>query len=150
MQRFSETEAQEILRRAAQAPLLGEYTSEELRRSAAELGISDEALARAEAEVREERTRAEFEAALRSQLRNEAVGFALLMVMLLAINLVTSPHNLWFFWPLFGAIPLAKKLYSARDRHGDGYRRAFERWQETGGRPKNKELTKLLEDRDRT
>lgn len=148
MQRFTESEAQEILRRAVQVPSLGDYTSEELRRSAAELGISDEALARAEAEVREERTRTEFEAALRSQLMNETVGFALLMVMLVAINLVTSPHHLWFFWPLFGAIPLVKKLYSARDRHGDGYQRAFEHWQESENRPRAKELTKLLDDSD--
>lgn len=148
MQRFSEAEAQKILRRAAQAPLASEYTSEELRRSAAELGISEEALARAEAEVREERTRAEFETVLRSQLRNEAIGFVLLMTMLIAINLITSPHSLWFYWPLFGAVPLVKKLYNARDRHGEGYRRAFEQWQETGGRPGKKELTKLLEDHD--
>lgn len=148
MQRFTEDEAQEILRRAVQAPLAGEYTSDELRRSAAELGISDEALARAEAEVREERTRAQFETALRAQIRSEAVGFGLLMVMLVAVNLITSPHHLWFFWPLFGAVPLVKKLLNARDRNGEGYQRAFEHWQQTGGRPRTKALTKLLEDQD--
>ncbi len=72
MQRFTEEEAKKILKRAARGPL-EEYTSDEHRRSAAELGISDESIARAEAEVREERTVAEFERILNSQVRSEVV-----------------------------------------------------------------------------
>ena len=144
MQRFSEDEAQEILRRAARAPSVGEYTSEELRRSAAELGISDEALARAEAEVREERVRREFDLYMRSKMRDEIVQTAITIGGLAILNLLTSPHTLWFLWVApWMLLSMVGTIQKVRDRHSPRYRRAFERWQAKAGRRGEGELSEM-------
>ena len=141
MRRFSEDEAQEILRRAVQAPLGGEYTSDELRRSAAELGISDEALARAEAEVREERVCKEFDLYMKSKVRSEIAQAATTIAILAGINLVTSAHYLWFLWVApWMLFSLMGTIQKAQDRRSPRYRRALERWQAKNGLTREGEL----------
>lgn len=144
MERFSEGEARDIFRRAVQMPR-NEYTSEELQRSAVEMGISAESLARAEAEVREERTRKEFDLHLKRRAKDEIVQFVTTMVALTAINLFTSPHYLWVLWvaPWWGlsSIGTIRKTY---DREGDGYHRAFDRWQRKTGRFPEGDLSDLV------
>lgn len=130
MQRFTEDEVQEILRRAARAPLAGEYTQDDLQQSAAELGISPEALARAEAEMREERVRKEFDAYQKARARHEITQTLMVIGILAAVNLVTSPGYLWFLWPApFMLLSMVGTLQKLLDRNGPRYRRAFERWQ---------------------
>lgn len=133
MQRFTEEEAQEILRRAARAPV-EEYTAEELVRSAAELGISAEALARAEAEFREDRLREQFEHTLKAGVRNEVITFVAVMSLLVFINLTTSPQHLWFLYPFcFWALAVVNTVRRARDRRGVRYQKAFQEWRESEG-----------------
>lgn len=36
------------------------------------------------------------------KLRDHALSFGAVNGGLLVLNLLTSPHHLWFFWPLFG------------------------------------------------
>ncbi|GEM_PF-6227065 len=141
MQRFTEDEAQEILRRAARSPLEGEYTQDDLHRSAAELGISPEAVARAQAEVREERTRREFELYQKAKVRSEATQTLGMIAILAAVNLVTSPHYLWFLWAApWMLLSLVGTAQKARNRHGESYRRAFRRWQAKNARVHEAEL----------
>ena len=144
MHRYTEAETQEILNRAAQAPQ-ETYTSEELLRSAVELGISPDALARAEAEVREGRIRKEFDVFIQAKMKSECLKFAGLALTFATINLVTSPRELWFQWViLWWGISLATKYFRARDRRGEGYQRAFERWQAKGGQLGERELDHLM------
>ncbi|RYG25921.1 hypothetical protein EON82_05320 [bacterium] len=130
MQRFSEDEANEILRRAVQAPSQ-EYTEDELRRSAEELGVSPDALARAAAEVRGERVYAAFEAEQKAAFRASLVSYVLVMAMLVVINLTTSREHLWFIYPLLGwGIGLAGQYYQARNRESEAYQTAFRKFKE--------------------
>lgn len=41
-------------------------------------------------------------AAVRQQFRQHLRSYILVISGLLLLNLVTSPHYLWFIWPLFG------------------------------------------------
>lgn len=52
-------------------------------------------------------------ARVRRAFFGHAVVFAAVMVLLIAINLVTQPGNLWFIWPLLGW-GLAVALHGAR------------------------------------
>lgn len=132
MQRFREDEAQEILRRAATPT--DEITREELERAAAEMGITPDALARAEAEIREERLRKEFDAKVRANTMREVVKFAGVMALLIFINLTSSPQHLWFFYPLFGwGLSMVGSFGWHRNRHSPSYQRAFARWREKQG-----------------
>lgn len=133
MQRFSEEEAQEILRRAVRAPS-DEYTEEDLRQSAAELGVSPDALARAAAEVRGERAYAAFEAEQKAAFRSSLVSYVLVMTMLVAINLTTSREHLWFIYPLLGwGLGVATQYVQARNRESEAYQTAFKKFQERRG-----------------
>ncbi len=146
MQRFTEEEAQEILRRAARAPL-DEYTSEELVRSAAELGISSEALARAEAEFREDRLREEFEHSLKAGVRNEVLTFGAVMTLLIFLNLTTSRQHLWFIYPLlFWGLSVLSTVLRSRDRRGERYKKAFETWRESEGKISESKLASVVSD----
>lgn len=144
MHRFSEEEAHEILRRATHAPMEGEYSQDDLRRSAEELGISPEALARAETEVREERVRKEFDLYQRARIRSEVVQTVTLIGGLAAINLLTSAHYLWFLWVApWPILSLIGTIQKASDRNGPSYRRAFERWERKNGRVREGELAEI-------
>jgi hypothetical protein len=146
MQRFTEAEADEILRRAAQAPI-DEYTSDELIRSAAELGISAEAVARAEAEFREDRLREEFEHSLRSGVRGEVLTFLTVMTFLVFINLTTSRQHLWFIYPmLFWGFSVLSTVLRSRDRRGERYKKAFQTWRESEGKISEAKLASVVSD----
>lgn len=134
-QRFTEEEAQEILRRAVHAPQDGGYTTEELLRSAAEIGVSPDAVAWAVAETRAEGERREFETAHRKKAGSEIARFAALAAALVVADLAISPRDHWVVWAfvwvvLSWGIMAASSLLALRNRRGEGYRRAFESWRD--------------------
>jgi hypothetical protein len=110
---------------------MGAYTQDDLRATAAELGISAEALARAEAEVREERIRRAFEREQRASLQITVLTYVLVMALLVTINLMTSRGHLWFIYPLFGwGIGVAAQVISTRNRDSEHNRTAYAKFRE--------------------
>ncbi len=102
--RYSQAEVKTILDRALQREDADGLTHGELLEVAREVGISPEALESAAADLREvqEQQRAR-EQILQRRRRHFFVHlriFFAVQVFLIAINLLTSPHALWFVFPL--------------------------------------------------
>ncbi len=104
---YDENEAEEILQMAlAKSPTSGAITRERLEQTAAELGISPEALIEAEKTWKAQKTDAE-EFALYQQDRRRAFQshlftFIAVNLFLFAINALTGFDTLWFLYPLLG------------------------------------------------
>ncbi len=106
---YSDEEAEAILREAARLdrPSGAGQSRDRLLATAAELGISPEAVQQAETKVAEAvqttRDRTEFELSRRSKLREQVMSFVGVSVMLLGINLFTEGFsmNLSSFWSLY-------------------------------------------------
>jgi hypothetical protein len=131
---YSESDAQEILRRAASSHTsAGGLSRDELLRTAAELGVSPEAVARAEAEYFAEREQNrdidEFRRQHRAEFRTHLVIYAIINIFLLCINLLTSADHLWFFYPLLGwGIGIAIHGYTTYNEDTSEWRKEFEDW----------------------
>ena len=131
---YSESDAQEILRRAASSHTpAGGLSRDELLRSAAELGVSPEAVARAEAEYFAEREKNrdidEFRRQHRSDFRTHLVVYGIINTFLLCINLLSSADHLWFLYPLLGwGIGIAIHGYTTYNENSNEWRQEFEEW----------------------
>lgn len=134
-QRYTQEEVNAILRRAVKRQPLGdEMTREQMQAIAAEVGVSPDALDRAEAEWRQEMSarslRGLFDAERRAEFRKHALSYAVLSLFLLGINLFATPH---FFWVVFPILAFALGLfYDCLEsfQTGPDADRAYERWLE--------------------
>jgi hypothetical protein len=105
--RFSEAEVDAILRRAVARQEHGQSLSrDELADVLRQLNLDESVLDEAIEEQDAERAVADETAAWMERRRRAVLGhaatFASVMTLLVAINLLVTPHFLWFFWPLFG------------------------------------------------
>lgn len=103
---YTEEEAHQILALANKSPLASgnAMSRDEILRTAAEMGISPEAVASAERELREKNVEtAEWQEyrdhVSRAHLQNVGswIGSSILLI---GINLLTSPGRWWFIWPV--------------------------------------------------
>ena len=105
--RFSEAEVEAILRRAVARQEGGPSLSrDELADVLRQLNLDEATLDEAIAEQDAERAVSDETAAWRERRRRAVAGhaatFASVMTLLVAINLLVTPHVLWFVWPLLG------------------------------------------------
>ena len=105
--RFSEAEVDAILRRAVARQEGGQALSKaELADVLRQLNLDESVLDEAIAEEDAERAVAVETAAWTERRRRAVTGhaatFASVMTLLVAINLLVTPHLLWFVWPLLG------------------------------------------------
>ena len=105
--RFSEAEVDAILRRAVARQESGQSLSKaELADVLKQLNLDESVLDEAIAEQDSEREVAVETAAWKERRRRAVVGhavtFASVMTLLLAVNLLVTPHLLWVVWPLIG------------------------------------------------
>lgn len=105
--RFSEAEVDAILRRAVARQEPGQSLSrDELADVLRQLNLDESVLDEAIEEQDAERAVADETAAWKERRRRAVAGhaatFASVMTLLVAINLLVTPHLLWFVWPLIG------------------------------------------------
>ena len=105
--RFSEAEVEAILRRAvARQDHRGALSRDELADVLRQMNLDDSAVDEAIAENDAEREVGDEVAAWkfrrRRSVRGHAITYASVMTLLVAVNLVLTPHALWFVWPLIG------------------------------------------------
>lgn len=104
--RFSEAEVEAILRRATARQDGGALSRDELADVLRQMNVDESALDEAIAEVDAEREVTGEVAAWKERRRRgfigHAVSFASVMSLLVAVNLLVTPHVLWFVWPLLG------------------------------------------------
>ena len=130
---YNEDDAQEILRRAAALQSSGALTSEELIRTAAEAGISREAVEQAEAQIRSEKLDRELLGEFRRQQRNEfyslvgGTAFFLVIAGALFFRDIEKPG-----WIYLGAGFFLLRLYKGVSRYlwerSPSWQRRYETW----------------------
>lgn len=137
---YEEEDAQQILRMAlAQSTPDSSLSRESLFATAAELGISPEALAEAEERYtreKAERTEREtFESEQRRTFFSHAATYSIVNLGLLAFNLVDmsrrswDTNHLWAIYPILGwGIGLAFHWVTTYRRDSEPYQKAFETW----------------------
>ncbi len=105
--RFSEAEVEAILRRAIARHEPGTTLSRDeladvLRKMNVDDASLDDVIADADAEREAADEVAAWKERRRSALRAHAISYASVMTGLLALNLLLTPHVLWFVWPMLG------------------------------------------------
>jgi len=133
---YEEDEAEQILRLAASltSPADGAMSRERLLATAAELGISPEAVEMAERQLAGQRShnadRAEFDAIQRREFYGHLLTYLLVNGFLVVINLFTSSGYFWAMWPILGwGLGLAFHVVETFFKNSDSYREEFEKWQ---------------------
>lgn len=132
--RFDERDAEEILKRAAAMDGNAEIDRAIMERTAAELGISPESLARAEAEYMKERERTryveEFIVQRRTAFMAQVGTYVAVNVLLVAIWAVTSRGAyFWPMWPMFGwGIGLVLQYIQMSKPNSEQFQREFAEW----------------------
>jgi hypothetical protein len=138
-ERYSEEAAREILKRAVE--LQGretDFSREQLISMADELGIPRDSLVAAEQKwLREHEEDAElqaFEAHRRQAFRSHLAIYTLVNSFLFILNLITSPGQFWFIFPLLGwGLGLAIHAWAVQQREGDSYGQEFLQWRAQRG-----------------
>ena len=137
---FTQEEADAILRKAVERDPMGdEMSRDQLASIAHEMGISADALGRAEAAWREERheqsLRAAFEAELRGGFKSHVFRFLVVNMFLFLLNIFATPHEFWFVYPLLGwGVGLAfQGVHTFRS--GPEREEEFQKWLERRERP---------------
>lgn len=110
MQRFehepTEEDAEQILMLAARKTTDAAQVRDRMRRAAAELGISEADLEAAEREFLAQKAQSEeLEEYREYRLRgwkSHLISYVCVNLMLFAINMLTSPREIWFIFPLLG------------------------------------------------
>ena len=101
---YSDDEADQILRVAAKQTTTGGFNRDRLVSMAAELGISEEDVKRAEIQVAEQRELDEdrelYKAKRKRDLFSEVSSWASTAALLFGINFLTGPGNWWCQWPI--------------------------------------------------
>lgn len=134
---YEEGEAEEILRRALHQSDTGAVDRARLLAMASELGISEEAITRAEAQIASERQsetdrrqveldKVEFRKNRRSRFLADLTSYLSVNAFLIGIWWFTGQGYFWPFWVLAGwGIGVVSDFFSAFFGHSD---REFERW----------------------
>jgi len=153
---YNESEAQEILRRAANLQTSGAMSRDEMIRAAAELGISPEAVELAEQQYQEARTEDELRSRFRSKRRQEfAEGFKVLAVCIViwwlmekdGIANLSFQHNAFAFVILgYGVWAMIKNAYFAYAEKSHAYQRSFEAFK-VSEQKRSKKAVKYTNDR---
>jgi hypothetical protein len=130
---YSEQEAHEILELAARNEGVGGVSRDSLLQTAAELGISPDAVLAAEEKYHEDRRslreEKEFKGYRRRQFFDALSGYIVVNSILLAINLLKSPGSLWSLYIIFGwGVGMLFYTRSTFFPRAEEYRADFEKW----------------------
>jgi ribosomal protein L7/L12 len=132
---YDEEEAEQILRLAASLTSpAGAMTRERLLATAAELGITAEAVEMAERQIAKQREanadRAEFDLVQRREFYGHLLTYVLVNGFLVVVNLVTSSAYFWALWPILGwGLGLAFHFVETFCKNSESYQEEFEKWQ---------------------
>jgi hypothetical protein len=148
---YSEEEAEQILKLAATKFSSGGVSRDDLMQSAAELGISPEALMEAERTVMENRTAAqdlaEFDAYQKREFFENLTAFVTVNGFLIGIDLWTNQfwvngmHPTWSLLPFCGwGIGLFFDVVSTFVKSSSGYREEFDKWKRRRDRKARKAI----------
>jgi hypothetical protein len=143
---YSDDDAEEILKLASRRSMDGTVTRQKLLETAAELGISPEAVEEAEQALQQNREetafRSEFDRRRRTGFLNELVGAVLTCTFLAFVNYFTEGRLDWVFWVILGlGFKVAKTGWEVFGESGDDYDKAFRKWKiKKGFLPKPLEL----------
>lgn len=121
-----------ILSRAATLDGQSQLDRQLLERSAAELGISPEALQRAEAEIMAERANKEvelrFQEKLKGEFRENFIPYILVNAMLIGIWWFTGSNHFWPIYPILAwGFAVVMHWFTLNSR-GSEYQHRFERF----------------------
>lgn len=124
---------QEILARAAEIDGNADYDLEILEKTAAELGISAQAVRQAREEhkrgAEERRLREQFRLERAAGFRNHLVPYVVVNIFLHAINFITDRGDYWAIFPLLGwGIGLAIHGFHALGKSGPAFEADFRAW----------------------
>jgi hypothetical protein len=132
---YEEEEAEQILRLAASLTSpAGAMSRERLLATAAELGISPEAVEMAERQFAGKKAeiadRAEFDTIQRREFYGHLLSYVLVNGFLVVINILTSPTYFWAMWPILGwGLGLAFHFAETFFKNSENYREEFVKWQ---------------------
>ena len=132
--RYSEEDTRRILQEALEYQSNDrEFSHDQLREMAEELGISQESLAVAEqkwlGEKKVDEEKYEFEQYRRQQFSYHIMSYGIVITFLFFINILTSPGHFWFLYPLLGwGMAVAFQFAELRQTAGEKYENEFEKW----------------------
>jgi hypothetical protein len=132
---YKEEDAEAILRLASQGLDVGAVSRANLLASAAELGISVEALEQAERSVMFQRAdselRSQFKRRVHGEFYTHLVVYLTVNLFLIAINALTGLQDFWAIWPILGwGLAVALHCGVIFVKSPDAFEREFERWKE--------------------
>lgn len=134
-QEHQEDEVQEILKRAMHIDSEKKSRQDALRMSAAELGISEEALAQAEVQyLREKAERDEleaFKAHRRRGIWEHVISYVVVNGFLVAINLLNWNGHFWAAYPLLGwGLGLVLSSVGSFNPNSEDFQKDFAKWKQ--------------------
>jgi hypothetical protein len=135
LHRYEEEDVQEILTRALRVQESEEGGREALIAAAAELGVSEESLVKAEKEWFQQKAelaeRREFEALRKRDFFGHLAAYGIVNTALFLMNLVTPDPEWWFLYPLIGwGIGVAFHALATFNKSSEEYQKQFEEWRE--------------------
>lgn len=141
---YSEGDIQEILKRAAAIDGSADPSRRLLEQTAAEIGISPDALAQAEREYLAEKEakslESEFYAHRSTTFYRHLATYLVINAFLVGIWWLTGSRYPWFIWPLLGwGLAILLQAMHLATRSGSEYERELEEWRakrENGRNPK--------------
>lgn len=130
---YSDGEMHEILKRAAAIDGNANLSRHVLEQTAAELGISPQALLQAEEEFRKETAQkseiAAFLQARRVEFGQHLASYLTVNAFLVGVWWMTGARYPWFIWPLLGwGIGIFGHWVTSRATAGEDFEREFKRW----------------------
>lgn len=147
-QRYSEQDAEEILRLAVRkSHMVGPVSRETLVSSAAELGISEEAVAEAEREyalvATENAERERFDKQTKSEFKGHLATYLIVNAGLLCIDFFSDGKLEWAYWSIIGwGMGVLFHAWSSLAKDSEDYEEEFQKWRakRTGALPQDTEI----------
>jgi len=143
---YDEDEAEQILRLAASLTSpAGAMSRERLLETAAELGITPEAVEMAEQQLAARKAEtadlADFDSAQRREFYGHLLTYVLVNGFLVVINVVTGASYFWALWPILGwGLGLAFHAVETFFKNSESYHEEFEKWQRKRARKTTREV----------
>ena len=130
---YEDHEVQEILNRAISIDAVANDRQEMLKRTAAELGVSPEAVEQAESEFLRDRVQQEEQREFRKSFRrvfwDHLVSYLVVNAFLIGICLVSSRGKFWAIYPILGwGIGLAFHAFATFFPSQEEYDKEFKKW----------------------
>lgn len=131
---YSQEEIQEILQLAiAKQDQDRDFSAQQLQEIAVELGISPDAIAKAEETWQTQgivsRHRQEFELYRRTKWQKDLGNFAITNVFLLSFDLINTGHPSWSLYVvLFWSMKLARQAWNQYKASPEDYQKALQKW----------------------